>query len=355
MKRLKLWASLAALMLVIAACGADADTTTTAGEATTTTAAETTTAPSGETTTTAESGGELSGTIDVSGSSTVEPITARVAEAFAAANPGVGPTVEGPGTGDGFARFCAGEIDIADASRPISDEEVGLCEGAGIEYVELHVATDGITVITSPDNADVTCLSFPDLYALVGPESEGFANWSDANALAAEVGGNGGFPDAPLVITAPGEESGTYDTFVEFAIADIAEERGAEEAARADYQASANDNVIVDNIGANPTSLGWVGFAFFEENADVLKAIEVDGGDGCIAPTVESIAAFEYPLSRPLFIYVSLNKVAENPALVPFVDYYLSDDGLAAVSDAGYVQLPEADLEETRAAWEASK
>lgn len=340
MNRLKLWAVLPALVLVVAACGSDAETTTTA---------------SGDTTTTGETGGELSGSIAISGSSTVEPITARVAEAFAAANPGVGPTVEGPGTGDGFARFCAGETDISDASRPINEQETATCEAAGIEYVELHVATDGITVITSPDNADVTCLNFGDIYALVGPESEGFANWNDADALAVEVGGTGGFPAAPLVITAPGEESGTYDTFVELVIADIAEERGADEAARADYQASANDNVIIDNVGANPTSLGWVGFAFFEENADALKAIEVDGGDGCIAPTVDTIAAFEYPLSRPLFIYVSLNKAAENPALVPFVDYYLSDEGLAAVPDAGYVQLPAADLDETRAAWDASK
>ena len=339
MNRLKLWAVLSALLLVVAACGSDATTTT----------------ESGDTTTTGETGGELSGSIAVSGSSTVEPITARVAEAFAAANPGVGPTVEGPGTGDGFARFCAGETDISDASRPINDEEAATCSAAGIEYVELHVATDGITVITSPDNADVTCLNFGDLYALVGPESEGFANWSDADTLAAEVGGTGAFPTVPLVITAPGEESGTYDTFVDMALGDIAEERGMDVAARADYQASANDNVIIDNVGANPTSLGWVGFAFFEENADSLKALEVDGGDGCSAPTVDSIAAFEYPLSRPLFIYVSLNKAAENPALVPFVDYYLSDEGLAAVADAGYVQLPAADLEETRAAWEASK
>jgi phosphate transport system substrate-binding protein len=322
-------AVVAALGLLAGACGSTNDATTT-------------------------SAAGAAGSIAVSGSSTVEPITARVAEAFSAANSGVGVTVEGPGTGDGFARFCAGEIDIADASRPISDEEAATCASAGIEYVELHIATDGITVVTSPENADISCLSFGDLYALTGPESEGFANWSDANDLALEVGGIGGFPDVPLVITAPGEESGTYDTYVDMVFGDIAEERGTDEAARADYQASANDNVIVDNVGQNPSSLGWVGYAFFDENADSLKAIEVDGGDGCVSPTADSIASFEYPLSRPLFIYVSLNRLAGNPNLGPFVDYYLSDEGLTAVTEAGYVALPAADLEETRAAWAAS-
>lgn len=337
MKRAKLIALIGVLSLSVAACGSSG--------------AATTASPASST---PEATGELSGSIIVSGSSTVEPISARVAEAFMAANPGVGVTVEGPGTGDGFARFCAGETDISDASRPISDDEIAECAAAGIEYIELHVATDGLSVITSPDNADVTCLSFADLYALVGPESEGFTNWSDANALAAEVGGNGSFPDVPLVITAPGEESGTYDSFVDLALGDIADERGTATVARADYQASANDNVIVDNVSGNPTSLGWVGYAFFEENTDVLKAIEVDGGDGCVAPTPETIASFDYPLSRPLFIYVSINQLAENRALGSFVDYYLSDEGIAAVSDAGYVQLPAADLEETRAVWSSS-
>lgn len=353
MRKVRLIALVGALALVLAACGTSGTTTTEATDEVTTTAApESTTAAPTETT---EGGtGELTGSIIVSGSSTVEPISARIGEAFQTANPGVGVTVEGPGTGDGFARFCAGETDVSDASRAINDEEAATCAAAGIEYVELHIATDGITVITSPDNPDVTCLNFGDLYALTGPESEGFANWSDANALAAEVGGTGNFPDAPLVITAPGEESGTYDTYVDMVFGDIAGERGTDEAARADYQASANDNVIVDNVGTNPTSLGWVGFAFFEENADALKAIEVDGGGGCVAPTTDTIATFDYPLSRPLYIYVSLNKLVENPALGPFIDYYLSDEGIAAVSEAGYVQLPAADLEETRSNWSSS-
>jgi phosphate transport system substrate-binding protein len=323
-------------LLLIAACGGGAGDST------------------ASTTETSSTGGSAGNTIVVSGSSTVEPITALVAESFMGSNSAVGITVEGPGTGDGFARFCAGETDISDASRPIREEEAAECEAAGIEYIELHVATDGLTVITSPENGDVSCLNFGDLYSLLGPESEGFATWSDADALAQEVGGNGGFPDAPLVVTAPGEESGTYDTFVELVLADLAEERGADEAARADYQASANDNVIIDNVSANPTSLGWVGYAFFAENSAALKAVEVDGGDGCVAPTQESIASFDYPLSRPLFIYVSLNRLAENPALGEFVDFYLSPEGISAVSEAGYVELSDEEFAGTVEVWESA-
>lgn len=329
---IKPMASVGVLMLLATACGGTSSDTQ----------AETTAAPAG---------GGLSGTISISGSSTVEPISARVGQAFDTANPGVSTTVEGPGTGDGFARFCNDETDISDASRPIKDEEAEACADAGIEYVELHVATDGLTVMTNPANDAVTCLNYGDLYALTGPESEGFELWSDANALAAEVGGTGSFPDAPLVIVAPGEESGTYDSYVELVIAGIAEERGQEEFTRPDYEASANDNVIVQGIAGNDTSFGWVGYAFFEENQDALRAIAVDGGDGCVEPTSETIASFEYPLSRPLFIYVKTNDLAANPALVAFVDYYLSDEGLAAVAESGYVQLPAAETEETRSAW----
>jgi len=310
----------------------------------------------GDTTNTAAIGDGVTGSVRVSGSSTVEPITARVGEAFNAANPTVGITVEGPGTGDGFARFCAGETDVSDASRPIKGAEAETCAAAGIEYVELKIAFDGITVLTSPENDAVSCLDFNDIYALVGPESEGFSSWSDADDLGAELGASHApYPDEALVITAPGEESGTYDTFIEFVIKDIAEERGQEVASRADYQASANDNVIIDNISGDPASLGWVGYAFYTENADVLKAIEIDGGDGCVAPSDAAIADGSYPLARPLFIYVSLNKLAENSALAPFVDYYLSDEGLGTVTEADYVSLPDDQVAETRTAWSDAK
>ena len=301
--------------------------------------------------------GELSGEIVVSGSSTVEPITSIVAEDFAAANPDVQYRVDGPGTGDGFALFCAGETDVSDASRAINPEEIAACEENSIEFVELQVAIDGLSVITSPDNADVTCLSFGDLYALVGPESQDFDAWSDADGLAEEIGSDFGeihapYPDAELTITAPGEESGTFDSFVELVIADIAEARGQDETTRPDYQASADDNVIVENIGGSPSSLGWVGFAFADENSDSVKSLEVDGGEGCVAPTPETIASNEYPISRPLFIYVNAAEADARPELAAFVDYYLSDAGMAAVTEADYVALDDAALEETRAAWD---
>ena len=303
-------------------------------------------------------GGNLTGSIFVSGSSTVEPISAFVAELFREQNPEIDITVEGPGTGDGFELFCRGDTDISDASRPIDEDEVAACEEAGIGYTELEVALDGISVLTSPDNADVTCLNNGDLYALLGPESEGFGNWSDANELAQEVGGTDDFPDAELVITAPGPESGTYDAFIELSgIPDIAEEQGLPEedleTTRRDYQASANDNVIIDGIAGSPSSLGWVGFSFYEQNQDVVKAIEIDGGEGCVAPSFDAIADGSYPLSRSLYIYVNNAKAEGNEALRAYVDFYVSDEGLrTAVEEVRYVPLPDDRIEATRQAWE---
>ncbi len=303
-------------------------------------------------------GSPLSGEIVISGSSTVEPISSIVAEDFVAANPGVSYSVDGPGTGDGFALFCNDETDISDASRAIKDEEAAACEENGVNYVELQVAIDGISVITSPQNTDLACLSFGDLYALLGPESQGFATWSDANRLAEELGNEFGeihapYPDAPLDVTAPGEESGTFDSFIELALAGPIEARGSDETTRPDYQASADDNVIIENIGGSDSSLGWVGFAFADESSDSVTSLEIDGGDGCVAPTPETIASGEYPISRPLFIYVNTDRAASNPALEAFVNYYLSDTGIAAVAEADYVALEADALAATRGAWEA--
>jgi phosphate transport system substrate-binding protein len=303
---------------------------------------------------------ELTGNLFISGSSTVEPITALVAELFNETQPGVAINVEGPGTGDGFELFCNGETDISDASRPIDEEEeVPVCQENGIEYIELEVAIDGMAVMTHTDNSAVSCLALTDLYALMGPESEGFANWSDANDLAAELGApNAPYPDAELTMVAPGEESGTYDSFVELVFEDIASERGIAEddiGARPDYQSSPNDNVIIEGIAGSPGSLGWVGYAFYVENQDVVKGIEVDDGEsGCVPPNEETIASGDYPLQRSLYIYVNSAKAAEKPELQAFVDFYMSDDGMrTAVSEVGYVQLPDDRIEQTRSTWES--
>jgi len=298
---------------------------------------------------------ELSGTIAVSGSSTVLPISSLVAEKFSTENPNVQISVDGPGTGDGFQLFCRGETDVSDASRPIEQEEADACKRNGISYIELKIGLDGITVMTNPANDAISCLDLKDLYALLGPESQGFESWSDANQLGREIGaGHVPYPDMPLDITAPGEESGTYDTFVELALSSTIEERGAEEATRPDYQSSANDNVIIQGMEGSPSSLGWVGFAYYEENASAVKAIAIDGGNGCVAPSAETIADGSYPLSRPLFIYVNKDKAATNAALKAFVDFYMSDEGFASVTDVGYVGLPDGEIRATRRAWEGA-
>jgi phosphate transport system substrate-binding protein len=307
---------------------------------------------------------DVEGDVVISGSSTVEPISARVGELLEDCGSGVLATVDGPGTGDGFALFCAGETDISDASRPISEEEVTLCEDAGVEYIELKIGIDGIAVMTNPDNA-IECLSFEDLYALIGPEAEGFANWSDSQALATELGSDTTFPNAALDLTGPGEESGTYDSFNEIVFGDISEARFEEghiaedqvETSRKDYSSQADDNAIIAGIEGSPSSLGWVGFAFAEEAGEGVTEIPIaaEAGGECIAPTAETIADTSYPISRNLYIYVNAAQAEENPAVAAYVDYYLSEAGIAAVAEVGYVSLTEDDLAATVSVWEAKE
>jgi phosphate transport system substrate-binding protein len=304
-------------------------------------------------------GGGLGGSIFVSGSSTVEPVSALVAELFSEENPDVAINVEGPGTGDGFELFCNGETDIADASRTIKDEEAEVCEENSIEYIELEVAIDGLTVMTSPENTAVECMNYADLYALMGPEAEGFRSWSDADELGRELGGIATpYPDQALSVVAPGEESGTYDSFLELAFEDIAEERGEEAVARPDYQASANDNVIIEGIAGDPGSLGWVGFAFFVQNQEVVRAVPIAEGTGsdCVEPSEETISSGQFPLARSLYIYVNAAKAAENEAVRAFVDLYMTEIGLSeAVTQAGYVVLPEERRQASASTWESEK
>jgi phosphate transport system substrate-binding protein len=306
-------------------------------------------------------GGSASGTINVSGSSTVAPITTRVAELWEESGSTATVNVDGPGTGDGFVLFCDGETDIQDASRPIKAEELQACEDNGIEFIELKIAFDGISVITNTGN-DIECLNFADLYALVGPESQGFRNWTDAQDLAAELGSDTEFPDGSLDISAPGEESGTYDSFIEIALKGIAEQRAEEgkitedqvETTRPDYQSSGDDNIIIQGIAGSPTSLGWVGFAYAEESADKVREIPIaeEPGGECVDPSSETIADGTYPISRPLYIYVNAKAAEENQAVADFVDFFLSDEGLAAVEEVQYVSLPDDQIEATRTVWE---
>jgi len=296
------------------------------------------------------------GSVFVTGSSTVEPISIKVGELAGTSDGGnIKVTVEGPGTGDGFKKFCAGDGDVTGASRPIKEEEAALCADAGIEYLELAVAIDGLTVATSVNNTAVECLDKAALYALIGPESEGFSSWADANTLAGELGSAyANLPDAPLSIYGPGEESGTYDSFVEFAFKSIAGDRGTEVIARADYTASPNDNVIVDGIESADTSLGWVGYAYYRAETERMKAIAIVNDEGvCVAPTDETIADGSYSFSRTLYIYVNKAKAVENPAIGTFVDLYVSAAGVDQVVAAGYVQLEAADQQSSVDAWTA--
>jgi phosphate transport system substrate-binding protein len=325
-----------ALTLVAAACGGDDDS---------------------------GGGNDLSGEILISGSSTVEPISSLNAEKFQSENPGVSIAVDGPGTSDGFELFCNGETDISDASRPIEEEEIAACEENGVEFVELKVAIDGLSVITSTENNEVECLDFLDLYALLGPESEGFDTWAEASDLGEEIGAPnaGSYPDAPLEITAPGEESGTFDSFVELVLEGTAEEQGVPEdewAPRADYTASANDNVIIEGISGSPTSLGWVGYAFYQNNTDTVKALQVSNeaeGVECTAPDPETISSGEYPIARDLYIYAKQESIDNKPEVEAFVDFYLGDDGFTSVSEVGYVDLADEDKQATVDNWEAKE
>jgi phosphate transport system substrate-binding protein len=314
------------------------------------------TAPTGSSGPGSTNSGGVAGEILVSGSSTVEPVSQAVSEDFRALNPNFGFTVEGPGTGDGFALFCEGTSDVSDASRAIRDSEAELCTTNGVEYTELKIAYDGMAVLTHPETP-IDCLTYADLYALFGPESDNVNTWQAAQPLAAELGSTTQFPDLALQITAPGEESGTYDSFLELALAGTAEDREQEAFLRVpgpNYTASGNDNVIVEGIEAGAGSLGFVGFAFYEEAGDQVKAIAIDeAGDGtCVAPTAETVADGSYPLSRPLFIYPNNAKAEANAALSAWVDFYLSDEGIANVAEVGYVALPEAELEMSRQAWQ---
>ena len=330
----------AVFTLVAAACGDD-DEDTSSGDG------------GGEETDGGESsGGDLSGSVVVSGSSTVEPISVAVAEKFNDVNPDVDIPVDGPGTGDGFELFCNGETAINDASSKVKDEQIAQCEENGVEFIELWIGNDGLSILTNEANDALSCLSLEDIYALAGPESQGFDNWSDAQDLATELGSDTELPDAPLDITGPGEESGTFSSFVELVIEEFNEDRGADATTRPDYQASADDNVIIQGIQGSDTSFGWVGFAFARE-AEGVKILEVDGGDGCVAPSDDTVADGSYPIARPLFIYVNAGMAEENPALEAFVDFYLGDEGIASVGEVGYVPLADEDLEATRALWEA--
>ncbi len=257
-------------------------------------------------------GGGVSGEVLVDGSSTVQPLTAAAGELFAEEQSGVNVSVGTSGTGGGFEVFCQGATDIANASRPIKDEEKAACDAAGIEFVELQVATDALTVVTAADNEFLTCLTTEELKTIWGPEAEGtVTTWNQVNPA---------FPAEPIELYGPGTDSGTFDYFTD-------EINGEEGASRTDYNASEDDNVIVQGVSGSANALGYLGYTYFEENAQALKAVEVDSGNGCVAPSAETAQDGSYtPLARPLFVYVSKKSAAEKPQVAAFVDFYVRSD-----------------------------
>ena len=261
------------------------------------------------------SGSDLTGAVRIDGSSTVYPLTALAAEDFMAANPGVQVTVAASGTGGGFEKFCRGETDANDASRAIKDAEAAACAEAGIDFAQLTVATDALTVVVNKENTWATCLTVEELAKIWAPDST-VSNWNEVRA---------DFPDEPLKLFGPGTDSGTFDYFTD-------EINGEEGASRADYTPSEDDNVIVQGVSGSKGGLGYFGFTYYEENADKLNAVEIDGGAGCVAPSAENAQNGTYtPLSRPLFVYPSKQALAQ-PQVKAFFDFYVAND--ASIAEA---------------------
>lgn len=270
-----------------------------------------------------KSEGGLSGTVKVDGSSTVFPITEAVAEEFQAENRGVRVTVGVSGTGGGFKKFLLGETDINDASRSIKPKEIELAKENNVEYLEVPVAFDGISVVVNKENSFVDYLTKEELNKIWEPGST-VKLWSDVRSS---------WPSEPLHLYGPGVDSGTFDYFTE-AI------NGKSQRSRSDFTASEDDNVLVKGVSGDKNALGFFGFSYYKENADRLKVVPIDGGKGPVEPTLTTINNGTYePLSRPIFIYVSAASV-KRPEVKAFVDFYLKH-GATLSEEVGYVALPK--------------
>ena len=266
-------------------------------------------------------------TIIVDGSSTVAPITSAVAEEFQRENPNLRVPVGISGTGGGFKKFCAGETDISDASRPIKESEFEVCKENGIEYIELPVAFDGMAVMVNPTNDWVECMTVDELKMIWEPEAEGvIVNWNQVRD---------GFPDRPLNLYGAGVDSGTYDYFTQAIV-------GEEGASRGDFLPSEDDNVLVQGIAGDENALGFFGLAYYEQNMDKLKLVAVDNNDGvCVLPDINTVANGSYqPLSRPIFIYVNRARIDEKPILDQFINFYLTNASQLS-AEVGYVPLTD--------------
>ena len=266
--------------------------------------------------------GNLSGTIEIDGSSTIYPVSEAVAEEFGKLHKNVRVNVGVSGTGGGFKRFYAGETDISDASRPMKPGEIDKANDNGIKFHELKVGTDGLSVIVNLSNTWTDCLTVYELKKIWEPNST-IKNWNQVRSS---------FPDQKMRLYGPDTDSGTFDYFTE-------EINGEAQASRSDYTASADDNVLVQGISGDKGSLGYFGYAYYAENKDKLKVIGIDNGDGCVVPSANTIGNGSYkPLSRPLFIYVNATSLDKQPEVKEFVKFYM-EHGKKLVDEVGYISL----------------
>jgi phosphate transport system substrate-binding protein len=271
-------------------------------------------------------GSDLSGDINADGSSTVAPLTQAAAELFSADNPDVRIAVGTSGTGGGFEKFCAGETDMSNASRPIKtdDEAEGpACESNNVDYEEIQVANDGLAVVINPENDWAECLTVEQLKTIWEPAAQDtITNWNQVDPS---------FPDEPLSLYGAGTDSGTFDYFTD-AI------NGEEGASRSDYSATEDDNQTVQGVGGEKGALGYFGLSYYEENQDALKVVQVDNGEGCVTPSTETVQSGEYaPLSRPLFVYPSA-KLLARPEGLAFVTFFIENSTQIA-EDALFVPM----------------
>jgi phosphate transport system substrate-binding protein len=274
--------------------------------------------------------GSVSGTLTADGSSTVGPFTTAAAEGFRRGNRGARITVGISGTGGGFERFCKGETDMSNASRPIRYSEAKRCQDAGIRYIQFLVANDGLSVVVNRSNTWANCLTTAELKKIWDRGSK-IDNWKDVRA---------GFPDVPLKLYGPGTDSGTFDFFTEVI-------NGRSRQSRSDYTASEDDNVLVQGVAGDRGALSYFGFSYYEENKNRLKLVRVDGGNGCVAPSIKTVQNRSYkPLARPLFIYVK--RTSFNKAITRAFIRYVIVNEKAIAKKAQYISLTPAQLRKAK-------
>jgi phosphate transport system substrate-binding protein len=312
------------LLLLLPACGRDRPSA----------------APPAETTEEDPLGGfeevQLTGRIQVDGSSTVAPLVSLAAERFRKEEPKVRVSVGVSGTGGGFERFCRDETDLSNASREIKDDERQLCEKNRVSFFELQVANDGISVVVNKDNTWAKCLTVEQLKAIWEPQSK-VASWKDVDPS---------FPDEKLSLFGAGTDSGTFDYFTEAIV-------GEEDASRSDYTPSEDDNVTVRGVAGNKGALGYFGLSYYLENRERLRAVAIDGGDGCVEPSVETVQDGTYkPLSRPLLMYVNEDSLADKEAIDPFLTFLLDNEPRLA-RGAKFVPMTQQQLDEAHTALES--